>query len=681
MIFMGICVFIKYFLLLNLSSPVKHKIMYANFATYTNYPFQVFLVGTLFVLCLCSQASAYDPDLIGEPENTMQSSLVRQRLTRMIIKEIGFLGDTQRNSSIKCQMPENELALARKLLAENRYNKFTLLLNQSSMAVSGLFQGRLQPLFQLPIDLAYTLYRMNQSTPRERKSLFLLKQFFQKQPDSPEFEKWKKRISRLEQKKAKALFHQEYRFGRQFLEKDKLSRALFHFQNALVLDPSSKKAAKKIEEVLSVQAEAKRNRISSLFFLEGDDFFQDMKELGDYENLLYEALKHDQSLFLGQASAFLATHPGSHYCDDVEYTMALAAKSFEKRHDQIRAMQNIRKKNPGSNAAHRAMGMLHNYRFNPYARLNEAQNNHRKKVWKYILWGKRDAGDQVYLVSRTLPSLSMHGSFDNLGIMFFLDIGIRSMISLVSSPVSRNDLIDDFACFERSFVDDPQIPEIREKLTKWNAKQGEFSQALYYAEKQKDINPSKLKKLSDRQARKIYHLILQNPDKKKQLQYLNQLIAEHPKAPIVKNAHKMLDKLMEQTLYEFTISQNDLLLYPEIRKLVSQCLDPCLLDGNKDNDEITNQGLLFVEHGPTLYKTEARNSAQVLKLDAKTRKFLKIQAQTLGFRSQQDKSGGSKQEEETFPLEISGGVGSGGIEVYPSFLPIPYRGDDLALFR
>jgi len=212
------------------------------------------------------------------------------------------------------------------------------------------------------------------------------------------------------------------------------------------------------------------------------------------------------------------------------------------------------------------------------------------------------------------------------------------------------------------------------KLTGLYNREGNYSQALKYANLSGDFSYSRLKKLKDREARKLYLYISASADPDLRARRLHKLILQYPDSPVCKKAKKDLDALAEISIYDFQISRDDLKSYPDLWIDHGLNLSPDFFDGIKNNGEITERGLLAVEEGPVLYYLENERFPAELDISPEIRINLH-QAVIARAKEASDK------EENAFPLEISGGMGSRGFEAYPSFLQIPYKSDDLDLFR
>jgi hypothetical protein len=575
--------------------------------------------------------------------------------------------------SINSCISKDEYLIAKRLKRENTYNHFTVVLNRISAAVNGLFTGQIQSLFQLPVDLSFAFRKLSWPTPRDRKNLFLLELFTVKYPESLKMDKARSLISKLEKKKNRNAFKQEYRSGKFFLKKKNYDRSLFHFKNALNLYPESAKVKKKIALIKREIASIYRSHIASRSVLDGEDFFLSQDEKDDYKRMIYSLVSGDNVNIISETMNFMEKHPTSNYIDDVRYAASVIYDYQKDRCQIIDKMKDLLEKYPGTNAAHHAYENLNNTDFNPQLEWNRACGEYRSNMWKFILTGGREPDDQIYIISSSAARSPVYAA-QNVGIFFALDIFVRGIKSVFKNPVSPEFKIDAASKYYHRFPNNPESRQMCKKLTGLHNREGNYIRALKYARAAGDFSHSKLKKLKDREARKLYLYISASPDLDIRTRRLHKLILQYPDAPVCKKAKIDLDNLVEISIYDFQITRDDLKSYQDLWIDHGLTFLPDYYDGIKKNGEITEKGLLAVEDGPILYYLENERFPLELDISPESRKNL---LRAVIARKKES----ILKEESPFPLELSGGFGSRGFEAYPSFLQIPYNADDLDLFR
>ena len=580
--------------------------------------------------------------------------------------------DTGVRDRVKHYISSEELIHSRRLLREDTYNRLTMVLNRLSSAMTSLLQGQTQPLLQLPIDLAFVWHRFGRCSPRQRKSLFLLKEHLSRHELSERKPKIQARLAKLEQKRNKQVFLEELRFGRFFRKKGKIQRALFHFSNAASLGIHPGKAEKEIEALKRQLAEKERDRRASLSVLNGEDFFLTEKEKISYYETVYALVTQDLDALEEYNARFLFDYPESNYADDVQYAATAGMDLHTERSDILERLISLTDNHPGANGGKLAQAAMLSPGINPRHDLGKALKDYRARKRKYILFGGREMDEQVYILSSGALQSPSYAA-QNLGVIFVVDVLIRGIRSVFATPLSMEDVIERAAFYERTCQSEAWAGELRTLLASIFLKKRQYGKALHYARKAGTFSEDFLNKLEDRHARQLYVLISQMPDQELKTNSLKRLISRYPHSSIIEQARRDLAPFDEESLYEFQISRKELMIHPELCGAEALNLNPMLIDGRGDNGEIDGEGVKAIREGPVVYRVSGVNSAYELPVSDSNRRAVARSIRQLREREERG--------EKNFPLEISGGVGSRGFEMYPLFIPIDYNQDDLNLFR
>ena len=500
----------------------------------------------VFILCLlgmCPFGLSQSPP--QEEETSATIMLLNEALKDAVMNRTELRGVLEEQS--------DELASAKRLLRENYYNHLTTALNHASQAVMNALQGKLQSFAQLPIDLVYGWYQLGLSSPRERKSLFLLRQFQRKYPQSPERPDIESLAARLDEKRKKSLSDQEYRYGRFFLKNSKLPRALFHLENAASLNPSSHKLGKYLFIARQELAKEERHRQASLSVLDGEDFFLSEEEKKSYRKLISIIAKGDGNSLLYEAREFQSRFPDSNYADDAAYSEILGFDMSRNGKYHIQYLKRLIRRYPDANASRFARMTLRDSSFYPLFNVEQAKKEYHADLERYILFGNRSLDEQVYIASSS--AVHYFNFSENIGIIFLLDALLRGAKCLVTNPISQDGILEAVCYFERTNPHDPDITAIRKMLASMYAGRDRYPRALSYAQKAGTFSADELRKLSHSHAKYLYRLILQNPDPQQKIRYLTQLVSLFPDAPVTKKARKELDKLVAESLKSGNSSQ------------------------------------------------------------------------------------------------------------------------------
>ena len=580
---------------------------------------------------------------------------------------------------IKASIQNDDYLAARKLLRENRYNHFTLFLNHTVSAVSGLAHGQTQPLFQLPVDLIFIWNRLGRSTPRERKSLVLMRRFLDLHPADPDADGLDRRIGALDSRRVKYLFAREYDFGHKCLGAGQLERALYHFRNACDLDPSSSGSRKHISKTQSLLAARDRHSRPAATVLAGEDLFETAEEEILYARVLKDLCLEDPGALRRDAGDFIKRFPQSNYSDDIWYAATTILDFHADRLDVLGQLESICSFYPDSNAAILSGQIIANPVFNlqKYYRMEKAR--YSSALRRYILTGARETDQQLYIATSTTAASPVNAP-ENLGVFFVLDIAIRGVRTIFSNPVDAEGVIHAAGLYSRTFPNSPASLVMQRKLVSLYKAQGNYTQALVLARQTRSYSSSYLAGLENKSARKLYHLISTNEDEDLRRLRLARLIDEYPNAPIVKKARKDVTDLIEHDIYEFRLPPRRIAACPELWQARGLFIDPDLYDGLDENGELMPDGVLSLKDGPVLYRLKGNPFPVELDLDVDQRKAIRSLADGL-FGRAAFPGPDDKRTERIFPVELSGSIGSRGAEAHPAFLPIEAAPGEMKLYE
>ena len=589
----------------------------------------------------------------------------------------GDVNDDICRASLDYMRERDEYRISRKLLRENFYNHTTMLLNHFSSAATSLANGRISPLFQLPIDLVYSIYKMRRITPREKKSLFLLRRFQDKEPRASQSKDVEVTVEKLLTKKRKEQLKEEITRAEIYLESGKPYPAIFHIEKARELKPEDDESKQLLHRVQVGLSRKKAGRESSLGVMNGEGAFISPSESRIYGKLVIDLVMRNDDAFRRNAFRHLREYSESNYVDDVKYAMTSLRDYNMDRREILDKMKELCARHPESNIAHHAKAALEDQSFNIFRKRREAEKQLSRNFWKYVITGRKSMDEHLYIAGTSFARSPEAGG-QNWGVFLAMDMFYRLIVSMFRDPVpfSQEKLIEASADIIRESPGSPDNEEILEYLADIHEKRKEYDVALEYAKKMHGAPEKRVQKLQNRRAKKLFLMIKEVADRERRVSLFGQLIDEYPDSPIVKEAKKELQKSVDEAVIDFRITKKELVSDPDILLMSGFSLESRLTDGDVKNAEMSSEGLIFIEEGPVVYRMEGDGPARKKEISGEVRQALKKRIQQL--RLTAEAAGG---EESVFPLEIRGGVGSSGVDVYPFFSRIPYQADDLELFR
>ena len=162
---------------------------------------------------------------------------------------------------------------------------------------------------------------------------------------------------------------------------------------------------------------------------------------------------------------------------------------------------------------------------------------------------------------------------------------------------------------------------------------------------------------------------------------LEALVRDYPDCKITATAQRELDKL-PPTVDEGAIVLTRKMLASDVELVQALGLDPALVDGQKRNGELTDEGVA-INAAANQYSFKLRDaSAFERRPIAKARRdWIIARSRALLAASGFELSSKQALRRRVLPVEIEGGAGSSGIEVAPKLLPYPERSTDARYFR
>lgn len=544
-------------------------------------------------------------DLFDLLANTIED---RDRYLKAQRKALALAEDPHQENLIRWRIQEDELNRADSLAKDTAIDKAGRLLNHllRALDLTGLLLGSLYgsalygPAIDSALYTALNLDVLNGYDGREQQALTLYKEFLKRHPHSPRAPEVQKKVQRLEEKKRKALLDQELRLGDEAEARGDHPGAAFHFQQALMLDPKSEKAAEGLKRYRD-QEQKEKAEIAQALSASPERIPSSERE--GYEALLLALTARDPDRMLAEANGFLAQHPQSPLADAVQDVRALAYEIKEERREAKKALQEIVKSGRSPTAQGRARLLLEGPDYNPLRGLEEAQSQHRKETIRYVLLGKD-------FVRQNLPyavaPLVLHGASaaTPLGIFLLLGRVFNLYQVLAENPIPRTKIIEEAEKYLRDHgPSDSHFGEVCEILAEAYEKEGAYDKALYYSQLSGRAEEKKIAALREKTATALLRLADETRERDRKVEYLGTILARYPNTEAAKEAGR---KLAEEARNEgLRFSKKFLMENPRLYGWEGLRLKAFLFDNDVKNGEIADQGVVLSPPTLLIYlKTE-----------------------------------------------------------------------------
>ncbi len=558
------------------------------------------------------------------------------------------------------------------LKGENQFNKFSRVFNRASSSLSKLALFQPQDAAQLLLDAAYSLKKARTTTERERMMVFTAKKFLAKYPEAPERPEVEELLRQLNAKLQSDWVKKEVAAGQVALDQGNYRAAIFHLENAIGLDPANEEAGKLLNQARDAEAQLEQARALAVSVADHES------QLSSADAAILEAAC--RALVSGKDTSLADNRPS-----DPELAASLVyaqAASLERRGNHEKALSllaELAEIAPNGTVGNLAKGLLANPDYNLGAAFDEAIAQIREERKKFIMTGRRTADETAYVMGSA--AVQNVGSMANVPALFFTDMLVRGVAERFRTQVAVDAAVDAGAAYLRRYPASPRAQEIAKVVAELSARSGDLQRTRLYLQFAGEEDPKKLAKLREDEARRQFELAAQTANLAERKRLLEALVRDYPDCKITATAQRELDKL-PPTVDEGAIVLTRKMLASDGELVQALGLDPALVDGQKRNGEITDEGIA-IDAAATQYSFKLCDAVAFERRPiAKARRdWIIARSRALLAASGFEVSSKQALRRRVLPVEIEGGAGSSGIEVAPKLLPYPDRSTDARYFR
>jgi len=643
----------------------------------------------------------YDANLIvnygfisGLKDNIIESrnNLIDDRNDFIISKKASLQSpdainiDKIQKSMILQTIYNDELTSIKRLSREDRFNRLFSFFNLCSQTISRVLMGQTEAVFQFFIDSIFISDRLTKLTPHENKIDHFIKRYQSKYPElfvgNGRDHSLQTKLNKIEEKKKKDLFNKEILKGDYFLSRQDLSNALNCYNYALSFFPESKKVNKRILKAEKLLTKLSRDRYKSLIVLNGEDNITNKKEEEAYRDLLISASLRDPDIIEHLTNNFFRIYTSSSLCDEAQYLLAIAYDIQGKKEKAFERFQRLANEKEYSNMRYHTQMLLKSPEYNPYGAFVEENKKFNKETTRYVLTGQITYKTSLHL---TLSSAVYQraGTFANLGAFFLLDMTIRAVAVNFKNPIE----VDSLAMLAEQVLKKSHNKNEKEEIifimAKREERAGNFQKAIEYLNSSIYDYSYEIKKLQNKLAKNIYLYAKDNQDTKEKEKALSYLVDKFPSSKYTKRAKEELAKISQPAKSDIVISKK--LLTENLILINSENLniDPHLLDGYIENNELSDEGLVIKEDSTVTMKINKYNlGTTTTKYNIDKDKREKIVKIYKNVTTTKDLEAVEFTQFKTWvPFEISGGIGESGISLYPRLSEIKLKKEEEELYK
>jgi hypothetical protein len=277
------------------------------------------------------------------------------------------------------------------------------------------------------------------------------------------------------------------------------------------------------------------------------------------------------------------------------------------------------------------------------------------------------------MIMQGLNALRTLGTFNVLG------IAVRGVQSQINNPIAYDDIITAGLKYLRRYPDSPAGPDVHMTIANAYMHKKNLAKAVYHFEHSGKVSEKKLLKLKEKAAKQYLDFAEAADDKEEKRRCYELILDRYPSTASSSAALKKLAQMekSEQPLFKF--DKKTIYANPILFKLTELNLSPILLDGDRENREISEKGIRSNRHGEITITYDGEEE-QTVRIDYSNYKRLSALAEEMEYqrileeRRKQKLAG-------NFPVELRGTVGGDGVYVYPRLKVKAYEDQDEYLYK
>jgi hypothetical protein len=559
------------------------------------------------------------------------------------------------------------------LSVQNRFNKFTRVFNRASASLSKLALFQPQDAAQLLLDGAYSLRKARDTTERERMIVYLADAFLKKYPDAPESPEVREFREQLRGGMRVDWAKREELAGGLALARGNYDAAEFHLENAVLLNPDDGDTSAMLSRTRTQWGAAERAAVASISVSRAESGLD-----RDSNTALAKALRAvllDRKEDLEQLAAQAAG-----IADSVQYALA----GIEERHGAhdaaLARLASLAQSAPDSPGGRAAAASLDNPAFNLDQRYGEAVAEMKERQRKFVLTGNRSAEDGAYAAGSAAIQGVGQGAA-GVGALFLTDVLVRGVAERFRTHIEVDEVIDAGALYIRRYPKSARSQEIAAQMADLTRKSGMYERSGEYLELAGADTPEKKAKLRENQARKMLDDALRDDDLAARKTALERIATEYGDTKVSAKAARELAKL-QPTITERSVVLSRKALERDPDFVQSLGIDPSLVDGNRRNGEMSDEGLAIDIVGRRFsYKLRGGSDFMEGRVPKEGADEILAHAVAIFKSDQFRQTGKDALFRQKVPIAVQGGAGGSGVEIAPKIIPFKTSEKDAKYFE
>lgn len=511
---------------------------------------------------------------------------------------------------------------ADQLLTDDRHNRRANLVNDAIRPL-GIFSGAFAFAALNPFLLAgsvldsvsttaINLWNYNHLTGPEREALVRYRTLLRRAPDTADAAEAAEAIHKLAEKRAKALCEDTVDRADAALDADDPDHALFYVTQAEGTPGCADEIAKPAKKTRSALAERAKQEEAGRWPVDDPVTPKQGAESDDYAALAYAAAAADPTAMKDAARRYLDRHDDGPLRPAAAFVLAVGLDREGSKLAARKALDDVAR-DDDAQIGRDVAALLASPDYNRLDGIHAAESRHARDVAKFVLVGEgigMDGRTALYTAAQ-FGAASMQAA-ESFGIFNVIGVLTRAWRAWRADPTSNQEIIDRGEEFLAREPTSPDAAEVHDRLANAYERAQNYGRAIMHV--QALPNPDENKKRIDKLEEKLADQLLQEAEKAhNDPVVLRGLVRHFGATAAAETARERLKGVPDD---DSTALDRDILRdHPELLGPSALDIDPRLLDGDKKNGELSDEGvtlrrgelrLSLVDPGGDAPRTESR---------------------------------------------------------------------------
>lgn len=599
-----------------------------------------------------------------------QSSPNRELRMEILEFAAGTAPDREQKTRAQLALLDDEYYEVAVLGRRTKFNRVARVFNRASSALSKLAMLQPQDAALLALDGVYTKKKWTQVETPERRMAWLCREFLELYPQSPDAAEVKTILSALKPKIDSDYVARKLAVGDACLRRGNFDGARMNYEHAALVEAKNEAVIEALDALKQAQRRDEIDSIKAVLVGRGESNL----DAADFATVHRAA----RALVNGSERAFADTlNVPCAAADSLAYSASAIMERKGRHENALLQLSNITAVWPGLAGGEAARAQLMNPDYSLDLAFDLALEDLERRRDEYIRTGSTTGIERDYQLAQAgVTATAGPFALMSMPILFAGDMTIRGVSEMFRTALDIEMLIDTGALYIRRFPATPRAKEVAAALAELCRKSGDLKRAKHFATLAGGATAKQQSQFAKMNAGQMLRSAATTSDPGDRRILLEKIAQQFPDTRQGKRARKDLELVAPCTARgSVTIPGRVLARDPELVAMLG--IPANRADGSWLNGEIHKVGLTFAPNGATAQYLDG-SAWQTIAIPRTSRRPIVARAQELLAADDMKREGEKRLSAKIIPLEISGGIGSSGIDFAPQIMP---QADDVERLR